>query len=101
MTGSFAIIGLAGAMIVGSTGATLAASGGQLRTVDYQRNDPQGMRATHALNLLEAQGFGQFSNFRRDGDIFSANVTKNGRTTTVLIDPSTNRIQRENGGSAM
>lgn len=52
----------------------------------------QGNRATHALNMLEANGFTQFSNFQAAGRLFTANVVKGGQPMVVTVNPDTNRI---------
>lgn len=51
-------------------------------------------RMTHALNLLEATGYGGFSSFAPDGKNFTATVTENGRRFTVLVDPDSDQITR-------
>jgi guanyl-specific ribonuclease Sa len=59
------------------------------------RADPKEARMTHALNLLEANGYGQFSDFKQDGKNFEAMVTSNGQHFAVTIDPDSNRITRK------
>ncbi len=49
-------------------------------------------RATRALNMLEAQGFTRFSDFKASGADFTAEVRKHGKTARVTIDPDTNQI---------
>jgi hypothetical protein len=74
---------------------TVAASGVALAQdqpeTSWQR---QGARATHALNMLEDQGFAQFTNFQADGQDFSADVVKHGHVMQVTINPDTNQILR-------
>ena len=53
-------------------GALLAASGGLALAAG------NAARMTQALNLLEAQGYGNFSNFEQDGANFEATVKQNG-----------------------
>jgi hypothetical protein len=53
----------------------------------------QGQRATEALNMLEANGDGQFNDFRAIGRDFAANVEKNGTTQHVVIRPGANTIE--------
>ena len=50
--------------------------------------------ATKALNMLEAQGYGAFSNFRPVGGNFAATVSQNGKTFQVTVDPATGQITR-------
>ena len=49
--------------------------------------------ATTALNLLEANGYHNFTNFRPDDKKFAATVTQNGVTKTVMIDPAGHSVQ--------
>lgn len=53
---------------------------------------PIGNRMTNALNLLEAHGYGSFSDFKANGNDFTATVNKNGRDVTVQIDPGSGQI---------
>ena len=60
-----------------------------------QRSGWQANQETKALNVLEAQGFASFSNFRPVGnDHYAANVIQHGRDTTVQIDPQDGQITR-------
>jgi hypothetical protein len=99
MTGKFLTMIAAGALMTGPAGIALAQTNGQYGT-DQQQPDQAGMRATHALNMLEDQGYGQFANFSPAGRNFTADVTKNGRTYAVVIDPSTGQIQPQTSGNA-
>jgi hypothetical protein len=49
-------------------------------------------RATDALNLLEARGYADFSNFSADGNNFRATVNDNGQPATVSINPLTGDV---------
>ena len=51
-------------------------------------------RVTQALNLLEAQGYGDFKDFHVQGTDFAANVTRGGQNFPVTIDPDTETIAR-------
>jgi hypothetical protein len=53
----------------------------------------QGRRATQALNLLEARGYGGFTDFHAVGHDFAANVMRNGGTVHLLVNPGTDRVQ--------
>jgi hypothetical protein len=82
---------LAAALLAAGTGVALAATpapaaSGAAATAP-QRNDAEATRMTDALNLLEAQGYGDFTNFRQDGKNFAVTVTRNGRPQTVVADP--------------
>jgi hypothetical protein len=57
-------------------------------------------RATHALNMLEAQGFTRFSDFQPKGTDFTARVRKHGQTVQVTINPDTNQILTDGSTSA-
>ena len=59
------------------------------------RADPKEARITNALNLLEANGYGAFSDFKPDGRNFDATVTANGQHFAVSVDPDTNQITRK------
>ncbi|MGH6968447.1 MAG: PepSY domain-containing protein [Stellaceae bacterium] len=50
--------------------------------------------STTALNLLEAQGYGSFTDFRRDGQDYAATVSQNGKSFPVKIDPATGQVTR-------
>jgi hypothetical protein len=51
-------------------------------------------RITTALNLLEGEGYADFSNFHAAGNAFAATVTQNGKTFQVTVDPDSGRITR-------
>lgn len=57
------------------------------------RWESQGQRATHALNLLEARGYGGFSDFHAVGHDFAAMINQNGKTLQLLVHPGTDQIQ--------
>ena len=69
--------------------AAAAASSHSVRGAD---NGPAAQRMTHALNLLEAKGYGDFHNFRPDGKNFAATVTRAGKQASVQVDPDTDQI---------
>jgi hypothetical protein len=50
--------------------------------------------ATRALNLLEANGYGDFTNFHPMGHDYAATVSQNGQTFAVTINPETGQITR-------
>jgi hypothetical protein len=45
------------------------------------------------LNLLEANGYRDFSTFRQMGHEFAIITSQNGKTVTVLADPQTKTIR--------
>jgi hypothetical protein len=53
---------------------------------------PEARNATAALNLLEARGYANFSNFTGDGNAFHATVVNNGQPIEVSINPNTGEI---------
>lgn len=59
---------------------------------DAPAPDPAALRITHALNLLEAEGYSDFRNFHAAGNDFAATITSQGRTFTVMIDPDSNQV---------
>ncbi len=83
---SFAVLAL-------SAGAAFAA----VPAMPATHNQPmssghEASRMTSALNLLEAKGYASFSNFKEDGANFSATVTKNGHSETVIVDPDSGMV---------
>jgi hypothetical protein len=59
------------------------------------RGTSLGNRMTQALNLLEAKGYADFSNFKQDGNNFAATVKQNGESFGVVIDPESGQITRQ------
>ena len=49
-------------------------------------------RMTHALNLLEANGYGDFHDFKSDGKNFDVTVTRGGKQSTVTVDPDSGQV---------
>lgn len=78
------------ALVIG-TGAAMAAAPDAAN--HYNWNPAQGKRATQALNLLEAKGYGDFKDFKADGNTFEAKVQQQGKTMTVVVDPLTKMVQ--------
>ncbi|GEM_PF-4710041 len=58
-------------------------------------DNPEAVRATTALNILEAQGYAAFSDFRANGGTFTALVNDGGRQFRVVINPDTGQISRQ------
>ncbi len=58
----------------------------------YNPENPEASSATDALNLLEARGYANFSNFTADGNGFRATVVNGGRASQVSIDPRTGTV---------
>ena len=58
-------------------------------------NSPEAREMTAALNALEADGYGDFSNFKANGSTFTATVTQNGKQFTVQVDPTTGQVTRQ------
>lgn len=48
---------------------------------------------TQALNILEAQGDGDFSDLHRTGRDYTATVNQNGAAQTVVVNPRTGEIR--------
>jgi hypothetical protein len=55
-------------------------------------DSPEAQRITRALNALEANGYGSFTNFQPSGNGFTAAVNKGGGQTTVMVDPDTGQV---------
>ena len=82
-------------------GTALAASPGQPAAAPQAMHQHQRQatavrtgadRETQALNLLEAKGYGAFTNFRPAGNDFAATVTRDGRTMTVQVNPQSGQV---------
>jgi hypothetical protein len=84
---------LAGACLASSAGLALAA--GQPMSAKPAAGRSAGDRMTAALNLLEAKGYGDFSNFKADGNNFAATVKQNGKSFGVVIEPDSGQITRQ------
>ena len=84
-----------GAAHSASTKATPSNSAPVMPIARHERSDPGGDRMTHALNLLEADGYGDFSNFQQSGKDFTATVKRNGRQVGVVVNPDTKQITRQ------
>lgn len=61
----------------------------------WSDNTAQARRETRALNLLEAKGYGDFTDFRADGRNFSAEVDKNGQRVTVITNPDSGQVTQQ------
>jgi len=85
----------AGPAVPPSTNATPSHSAPVMPIARHERSDLQGDRMTHALNLLEANGYGDFSNFQQSGKDFTATVKRDGRPVGVVVNPDTNQIRRQ------
>ncbi len=79
------------ALIMGASLLALGAGSALADTSEPQAGNG-GMRATRALNMLEAAGDGQYSNFVQSGRNFTADVMKNGSSMHVLINPASGQI---------
>jgi hypothetical protein len=52
-------------------------------------------RATTALNVLEANGYRDFSTFHPMGHDFAISANQNGKTVTVVVDPESKTVRTE------
>jgi hypothetical protein len=90
------------ATLVLSAGAAIAATPGNssamkqpMMPAQTQSSDWRANQETKALNLLEAQGFSNFTGFRPAGqDQYAANVVQHGRSMTVHVNPQDGQITR-------
>ncbi len=58
-------------------------------------NTASARRMTDALNILEAQGFGNFKDFHAVGQNFAAAVDQNGQQFTITVDPDNGQVTRQ------
>jgi peptidase YpeB-like protein len=80
---------------VAETPATPPKHGAQLiARAQRDRPNPREERITRALNVLEAQGYASFKDFRADGKNYAATVKSAGKPMTVLVDPDTGQVIR-------
>ncbi|HEX2941180.1 MAG TPA: hypothetical protein VHO91_09040 [Rhodopila sp.] len=87
-----------GALVAGTV---MTATGGAAWAANGVTGWQDGNRATHALNMLEDQGYTRFSHFQASGQDFTADVVKDGRTMQVRINPDSDAIQPANAASTM
>jgi hypothetical protein len=89
----------AGAALAATPPATTPAQPPHARHVmathERSTSTPEALRETHALNLLEAKGYGDFTNFRADGKNFTATVAAQGKSATVIVNPDSGQITRQ------
>ena len=92
----FALSGLAFAQSTPAPAAPHATGRPWAKMTDNRgyQNDAAGRRATQALNLLGAKGYGNFTNFHPDGTNYQATVTQGGQQFLVTIDPNTGSVTR-------
>ena len=50
-------------------------------------------RVTEALNLLEAQGYAEFGNFREEESLFAADAKLEGKPVRLTVDPERRQIR--------
>lgn len=58
-------------------------------------NTPPARRETRALNLIEAKGFGDYSDFHAVGKNFSAQVMAHGQKLRVIANPDTGQVTQQ------
>ena len=77
----------------GTASAPAASSQQTASQQSYRRDKPLAARMTRALNILEADGYGSFTNFHADGKNFAATVTGQGKPLSVFVDPDSGRVR--------
>jgi hypothetical protein len=93
-------IGVAAAQTTTRHGAEGSGSYGSYGTADtgsagygsHRTRGASGDEYTHALNMLQANGYTGIQDFRRVGGRFQATVSRDGRRQTVTVDPATGSI---------
>jgi hypothetical protein len=58
-----------------------------------ENTGPRQERYTEALNLLEAKGYGSFTNFQKFGNDFEASIDRDGKPQMMMIDPDQGTIK--------
>ncbi|HUC67122.1 MAG TPA: hypothetical protein VMA53_16905 [Stellaceae bacterium] len=93
---------LAAAVLAASAGMAFAANAPAAAQPPAAAHHPRpiesrafGDRMTAALNLLEAKGYGAFSDFKQNGNDFAATVTENGQHFAVTVDPDSGQVTRQ------
>jgi hypothetical protein len=86
--------------------AGIAAGASQHAMAAGERGDtPEARRTTDALNMLEMHGYcsdlqekkaSAFEDFRPEGNNFAATIVQKNRRYTVVVNPETGRVTREN-----
>lgn len=79
----------------GTSAAAARANAAAQAAARHDKAAPVEARMTHALNLLEANGDGDFSDFRQHGKNFDATVTRSGRQVTVVVDPDADQVSQQ------
>lgn len=82
----------AGASSAAPANAPRASSGSTASAATTMPAARSEARMTHALNLLEAKGYGDFHNFKQDGKDFAATVTRAGKQMTLKVDPDADQV---------
>ncbi len=59
-------------------------------------SSPAEQRETKALNVLEENGYGDFSDVKPDGSNFIATVNRDGSQVRVLVDPESGKVTPQN-----
>jgi len=80
------------ALSLAFAGAALAQTSSHARKMNGNPDTSQARRITKALNLLEAKGYGDFTNFRADGSNYQANIVSGGQPLVVTIDPDSGQV---------
>ena len=81
--------GAGSASPVNASAATSGSTAAPTAKMSGTRDTP---RRTHALNLLEAKGYGDFHDFKSDGKNFDATVTRDRKQVTVTVDPDSDQV---------
>lgn len=90
-----AFLAASGSMALAATPAALSHPSSSPAAVRHDKAGPAEARMTQALNMLEANGYGDFSDFKPAGTNFTAMVTRNNQHFAVTVDPDTNQITRQ------
>lgn len=84
--------------LVGGLAATASAkpvpAGAAAAALRQDRDNPVEERMTAALNLMEADGFGAFSDFHAAGKNYAALVDQDGRRFPITVDPDSGEVAR-------
>ncbi len=88
---------LAGAALIQAPAFAATPPAAATATAAHARSDatPTARRETKALNLIEANGYGDYTDFHAVGKNFAAQVDRHGQRLTVIANPDTGQVTQQ------